>query len=270
MSRIPTTPVIPTRRAALASLFTAIAAAGIVPAAASALSGPIAAPVPSTGTPLSALPVSVAAQPNPDAELLRLVDDYFAAMAEEKRLGELHEPHERKFFEQRAKRWQQVPGALRVRPEDLDLGIPPAAATADGVYQPSEMVHLRSDKWVMSGEVRREGDTITLTTRTAVPSEAARARADEIVAAFDKWTKWCERRSREDRAAKRAYDAATAVTCKLENRIAKMPAMSLAGIIAKTKMGKDAYPDADYEPDFVGALIADLLALDADSGRALS
>jgi hypothetical protein len=93
--------------------------------------------------------------------------------------------------------------------------------------------------------------------RTVMPSPAARARADEIVAAFDKWEKQCERKPREYRAAKRANDARETQLWALERKIRDTRAHSLAGLIAKAQKGREL----DDDETFAEALVADLLAL---------
>ena len=89
------------------------------------------------------------------------------------------------------------------------------------------------------------------------PSAAARARADEIVSAFDTWQKRRDRRPRGYRAAERAMDAAGRRLCDLERKICSTRARSLAGLIAKARLGREV----GDEDRFGAALIADLLVL---------
>src|SRR6266481_9664759 len=155
----------------------------------------IAAPVVATALP--GLPVAVTA--DPDADLIRLVEEWFAARDEEKRLYKLFTPHEEAHFEKKHKLEAQIPDALRVRPDDVEIGIPDLRAK-DGLYTRRDDVNLlRDDKWLYSNGDRTESDGVEQfiwRSWWAAPSPAARARADEIIAASDKWQRKIHRKPR--------------------------------------------------------------------------
>lgn len=99
------------------------------------------------------------------------------------------------------------------------------------------------------------------------PSPEARARADEIIAAFDQWEKMRDRKKpRGMVAAERKREKASKLVIKLEKQIAKMPATSIAGMIAKARWAQayddDCYPECDDPLSVLSASIArDLLVI---------
>jgi hypothetical protein len=173
-------PTAPSRRGFLAVL-SAGAASAVAPAA---LAAPLA---PVTETALSGLPAAVPALPSPDAKLFKLLDEHRSAAIEQQRLYKIFEKLEDQWFRRR-KREKPIPEVLRRRPEDSDLELPDMSAH-DGFYQHRHGVDdLRGKTWLLSsitGNIRDGGEHI-FRARMVTPSPEARARADEIVSAFDK------------------------------------------------------------------------------------
>jgi hypothetical protein len=102
-----------TRRAFLASVALAVPASTAAASAAAAMLAPAAQTLPTVPA------LSVAAVPNPDAELLRLVDEYVAGKKEYRRLARRRE---REYDKHEAA--NPMPDALMIRDEDIQLDIP--------------------------------------------------------------------------------------------------------------------------------------------------
>jgi hypothetical protein len=257
-SPIPTTP---SRRGFL-TVLSAGAASAIVPAALAAPSAPV------TETALSGLPAAVPALPSPDAELFKLLDEHRSAVIEQQRLYKIFEKIEDQWLQQSRKRQKPIPEVLRRRPEDSVLELPDMSAHG-GFYQHQHGVDgLRDKTWILSsitGNIRDGGEQI-FRARMVTPSPAARARADEIVSAFDKWQKESEAKPRGYRAAKRAHEAHETQMLALERKICKTRAYSLAGIIAKAQKGREL----DDDERFTKALVVDLLALGKEKGAVMT
>jgi hypothetical protein len=97
---------------------------------------------------------------NPDADLIKLMEEWFAARDEAARLSKAFAPHEEAWFAQRRKLEPQMPEALRVRPDDVEIGIPERRAD-DGAYRMSHKIdHLRDDQWLYTCDNRTEDDGV--------------------------------------------------------------------------------------------------------------
>ena len=131
------------------------------------------------------------------------------------------------------------------------------SAADDRFYRDGSEVDRRRGKTWKRGDSGEDGERHSFVVR---PTGAARTRADEIIAAFDTWQKRRDRRPRGYRAAERAMDAAGKRLCDLERRICSTRARSLAGLIAKARLGREI----GDEDRFGAALIADLLVLAGD------
>jgi hypothetical protein len=241
--------------------FLAALSAGAV----SAVASPIAFAIPAPSAEVSLGGLTTAGD---DSDLFKLLENHRAAAAEERLLYKAFEKFEAKWFKQQRALDRQIPEVLRRRPEDQELGLPePASESAAdaGFYRnDSEVDRLRSKTWKRQ-EASEEGERHSFVALTVRPSPAARARADEIATAFDKWQKRRDRRPRGYRAAERAIDAAGKRLWDLECKIIGTPAHSLAGIIAKARQGHEV----GDEERFGVALIADLLALGTEhAGKA--
>ncbi len=234
---------IPTRRGFLAAL-----SAGAASAAASTIA--YATPV---SSPAEASLIGLGAKAD-DADLLKLLEDHQAASGEERLLYRAYEKFEAKWFRQRRTLERQIPDLLRRRLEDLELGLPAPESVGGDFYRDGfDVDRLRGKTWERC-ESSEDGERHSFVVR---PSTAARARADEIVAAFDAWQKRRDRRPRGYRAAERAMDAAGRRLGDLERQICSTRVRSLAGLIAKAQLGRGV----GDEERFGAALIADLLAL---------
>lgn len=235
----------PSRRGFLAVL-SAGAASAVVPAA---LAAPLA---PVTETALSGL---LASQPLPsaDAELFNLLEAHLSAAVEQRRLYKVFDKFEAELF--RLYKQQPIPDVLRQRPEDLELGLPKLMANESFYQKAHEVDHLRGKRW-LHGNLIVEGDRSVYTSLWITPSSAARARADEIIAAYSKWNKRCDRLPRGYRAAERAKNAAEGRLLAIERKIRGTRAHSLAGLIAKARMGHVL-----DDKRFAVSLADDLLAL---------
>jgi hypothetical protein len=153
-----------------------------------------------------------------------------------------------------------MPEALRVRPDDVEIGIP-ELWTDGGTYE-SRIDRLRADRWLYSTGNRTDSDGVEnfhYRSWWSAPSPAARARADEIIAAWEKWQKRINRKPRGYRAAERAHLAADSRVWDLQRKIFKTQAHTLAGLRAKaTVIDLD---HSDDESTFLCALARDILAM---------
>jgi hypothetical protein len=235
--------------------------AGLSTGAACVAASPVAFAVPAPTSDVSLSGLSAGPARGDDADLFKLLEDHRAAAAKERQLYKAYEKFEAKRFQQQRVLEQQIPEVLRRRPEDLELGLPEPASADDGFYgDSSEVDRLRGKTWKRR-ESSEDGERGSFVVR---PSSAARTRADEVIAAFDTWQKRRDRRPRGYRAAERAMDAAGRRLCDLERKICSSRARTLAGVIAKARMGREV----GDEDRFGAALITDLLALaDKVDGR---
>jgi hypothetical protein len=232
--------------------------------------------------------LSVAAVPNPDAKLLQLADEYFAVDAEWKRLNRIEE--------RAAEKWNAenpIPDALWVQPEDEALGVPSPwrerseddrsrfeeeAKTNSAVkerfftYNDHMLIEeIRGPKWYVLDEIeppegmvfyRCAGGEVC---RYFEPSAAARARADEIVKAYDDWRPKRDRQSARIHRMEDKSDAVLTRAGRLLNKIGRLQAKTIEGLIAKAKVTVvEKYDDFHGVPN---SIMRDLLALD---GRAQS
>jgi hypothetical protein len=161
---------------------------------------------------------------------------------------------EKKLFARRQKLLQSPPEALRARPKDRDL-LPKSVGhllyVEDGFYgidvyrdgpcrgarHLGDVANLTGDKWQIGERLSAADDPfISLAFRWIDPSPAARARADEIIAAHDKLRKRYERKPAGYRAAERALRAPSRRLAAVLASIEKTRARSLAGLKAKAQL----------------------------------
>lgn len=117
-----------------------------------------------------------------DAALIAIAEQYVVA---EQKWCDLN----RRVDDMAELRWDApVPEVLRWRETDAGLGLPLVEGKGHDLIwdRPSLVEKLRSEKWFSGSKMETE-DEMTVTVRTIVPSPAARARAAEIIAAFDNW-----------------------------------------------------------------------------------
>jgi hypothetical protein len=280
MNRTSPIPTAPSRRGFLAVL-SAGAASAVAPAALAGASVSVAK------SPAGDLPTSMAA-PSPDAALLQLVDQYLAAHAEYRRLDAICDRAYTKMSNA-----NPMPDVLRVRPEDQELGLPNPFQRRDdvnvrlggspigggGAEQSYSGVlwidELRAPKWPVVAQINLpEGlEHGTVGGKFGLryvdpPTPAARARADEIVQAFDEWWPRHHQSPRGIRSMERKMDAALKFADRLRRKVDRSQALTLGGLIAKAKVA--ACESCDDDPQFGDStrtsIARDLLRL----GRVLS
>jgi hypothetical protein len=169
-----------------------------------------------------------------DAELLKLADEYIAA---EQKCCDL----EFKADEMKGPRVSSrpCPEVLRWRETDGELGLGCRGEWWDQYF---DVGSLRVKEWETYSQIKN-GDEITFSTRGSVPSDAARDRAHEIIAAFDEWDKdrkpprGYKKAVREAESARREYR-------RIEVRIAKTRAATVQGMLAKVRCAH-AYAKSD-------------------------
>ena len=199
---------------------------------------------------VTALPVAAPAMTSTstgDAELLGLVEQFIAAETEYCRLNLIWD----EMPVSRAK----PPAILKIREGDSDLGIPqPGSPSEPEFYCENDVERMRQPKWrdKAGSSFVEDEDVVAVTIRNFTPSPAARARADEIVAAYDKSA---NRKSRAYRAAERAKDKACEISDNLRNQITEIQATSIQGLIAKVRCVEFG------EDHFTKSIIDDLRAL---------
>ncbi|MFH1342844.1 MAG: hypothetical protein ABIL01_16825 [Pseudomonadota bacterium] len=202
---------------------------------------PIAAAVPTTAPAMPGLAVAPAA-PHPDAALFALIEQFVAA---DRKYRELRKTVDRIEDDMAGfRKRKELPDVLRWRKSDLKLGLP-ALHVCEAIPKPNWQApiyvdQLRDKKWSRWARVVIKGHPIkgmfynkcTLYT----PSKAARARADEIIFAYDEWAnpspnspprgfkKLQKEEARADRAA-----------TKLENEVWKTRATTIDGMVAKVR-----------------------------------
>jgi hypothetical protein len=231
------------------------AAAAVAPAALAATTPAPAAlaatPAPAAETAPSGLP-NAAATPSPDAGLLQLFGEYMAANAEYVRLYAI--------FDRGQKRHQAkyaVPDAMMVQPGDAEFDLPevPEGCSWSGY---SARIHR--------GELVHYEDGHPLPFEP--PSEAARARAEEIVAAHDKWHAkyWCY--PRELRSTERQANRASKLKDRLRDKIDRTRAHTVAGLAVKAQVAAiEGEDDTQFADTTLASILRDMKAL---KGRALS
>jgi hypothetical protein len=236
-----------------------------------------AAGVPSVATALGGLVIG------DDAKLLALVDEYFAADAEYDRLSAAETELSTKHYAS-----VPTPDALRVRPEDETLGIltsdqryrfaeeiiaktvpsaPKTQRPPPDTYDHMSVDGLRKPKWPVVIKLDFPPDIEPWSaggfvgTRYVEPSPAARKRADEIIAAYDDWTKACEL----PESSAMAYDAAEAALNDVNDLLSEIedePALTFASLAAKTRVALAEFkPEENDGPTLIWSVVEDLAAI---------
>lgn len=203
-------------------------------------------------TDTGARPPLPAGWPAPDGELLELAEQFHVAESECGRLNSISD-------EMDGHRKISPPETLKVRDGDCNFGLPELNSDAryPGFYGANEVNKMRPQKWLsVTKAMHDDGESFTLTAQYSEPSPEARARADEIVASYDKWEKKVTRRPNGFRAAMRATDKAFERTHEIEEWIVGTPATTIAGMIAKARCEKRVSCG-----QFADSIVADLLAI---------
>jgi hypothetical protein len=169
----------------------------------------------------------------PDAELLALVDEYVVA---EQRWCDLNTAVDRMECDDHRKR---MPDVLQRTEADTQLGLP-SLVIRDAWDCPANVNQLREERWPV-GTRTGTPDNMTFRFQLLPPSPEARARADEIIAAFEKWN--AKRRPRGFKKLERERDKAFEIYADLEERIEATPAATIQGLMAKIRCAQ-AYSKA--------------------------
>jgi hypothetical protein len=156
-----------------------------------------------------------------------------------------------------------MPDALRVRPGDAELGLPQSCSdeALDRIgysLMGCDIEEMRKPEW---------WETVTLDPpeglayargarglQSYVPSPEARARADEIVAAYDEWHP--KRSPRGIRGKEVRSERMWNKLSRLEKKINKTRAKTFIGLLAKGWIACIAAPDPDHDPA-IGSLLRD-------------
>jgi hypothetical protein len=183
-----------------------------------ALPVPIVAAAP---TAPSAMPLS-----NPDSKLLALADEYVIA---EQRYSDLA------IVVDRMNERTDPPEVLRIRPSDLELGRSPSFDKSDGFWQrPCDLDQWRRlDEWEI--ECTKTEDRMEMVQWRVPASDELKARAAEIVTAFDAW---CEKRPRGYKKAGRELARAEKAYLLLEAEVANTRALTIDGMRAKIRCAR--------------------------------
>jgi hypothetical protein len=261
---------------AASAIAPAAVAGALAPAAETLLSAPatLAAAVPAVAPPEEPFDWSK----YPDAKLFKLVNEYLAADDERRRLEEVIDRGEKV---QAAK--HPMPDVLRVLPEDAELELPDHNGVYDGLffdrssretYEDAMWIEaLRRLQWKRLVEVHYPDAESTVRHGYFDPSPAARARADEIVTAYDEW--WPKLHRRTGREIKprlpRGFSAVekqerrlSRLLSRLEAKINKTRARTFPELLAKAKIASVAAPDMDDWIDadpVIGSVMHDMLAI---------
>jgi hypothetical protein len=263
MNRPSPIPTAPSRRGFLAVL-SAGAASAVAPAA---LAG---APAHVAEISTRGLPTSMAT-PSPDAALLHLFDEYLATDAEYRRLRAIFErgrkQHEAKY---------PMPDAMLVQPGDAELGLPKGLEHS---IWPTSYIHrieeLKSPEWLVYETVEppeglqfyyESGGVVGI--RYEPPSAATRARADEIIAAHDKWRPKNRRYPRGLRSIEREKNRALKLQDRLRAKIDRTRALTIAGLAVKAQVAAiEGEDDTQFADTTLASILRDMNAL---NGRARS
>jgi hypothetical protein len=183
-----------------------------------------------------------------DAELIALCEQYLTAEQEWSRLNDISDEMDGR---------QDIPAPeLAAVDGDADLQIPEPTS---GIYGQAEIEKMRAKKWFsVTKTMEADGESFTMAVRYFEPTSAARARADEIIAAYCNWDRRSKRRPNGFRAAKRATDEAARHYYDLEDRILGTRAATLSGMIAKARLYK-----RNTDIDFADSIAEDLFTLAA-------
>jgi hypothetical protein len=169
------------------------------------------------------------ATPSPDAALLQLVDQYLAARAEYQRLDAIIDRAYRKLWAENPR-----PDVLLMRPEDEALGLyaAPAGCTRPANWDfPYLVERLRNLKCRVMEQVQSpEGMEFYFGDGQAVryiqPTAAARARAAEIIEAYDEWFPSQNQCPRGIRGTERKRDTASKLVNRLRRKVDRAQALT--------------------------------------------
>jgi hypothetical protein len=181
------------------------------------------------------------------AELVNLADQYLDA---QKRFRDLQHRVDAMDEESCRRHFQSMPEVLRRSPADLDIGLPDIREPELGrelAWDCEAFVgKLRKPKWLFCTVDGEDRDFAQF--RKVVPSAEARARADEIIIAFDAWNldrmkpRGYWKLSREKNRADKAW-------ARLEVELGDTRASTVEGMIAKMRCARayECWVDDDIQ-----------------------
>lgn len=233
----------------------------------SLVSLPIVAALP-VAAPAMDFPIAPVAAPSPaDVELVDLANQLIAAAAESRRLNKIVDDMDGVRFA------CQPPAGMEIRSGDVELGIPLPDQIGKhvercGYYGAADVNKMRQSKRMDCEKSGEDDDNFIMAFRNVTPSAETRARADEIVAAYDAWEAARERKPRGYRKAKRAYNKAERIETEIEKKIHLIQATTIIGMTAKARCAELYYFDGGVFGDFSTSIAQELLALGADAPAA--
>jgi hypothetical protein len=178
-----------------------------------------------------------------DAGLLALAEEYIAA---ERKYDELNYNVDQMEGGFRGKNERPVPAALYLRSSDGELGLPCPTMLyisarlgnlkdrSAAYYSEIDIAPLRDAKWLIS-TISKTEDSWRSDGKYSEPSPDARARANEIIAAYEDWQTTARKPPRGYKKAVRERDRAGRASQKIEKEIAKTPAKTVRGMFAKLR-----------------------------------
>jgi hypothetical protein len=202
---------------------------------------------------------------NPDAKLLAIIDQYLAVQTEYDQANAIWD---QAYGRQKAE--NPMPDVLRVRPEDEALGL--CVAHGDRLPEAYDIPYLidglRAEKYMVVEKIEPPSGTRFHyvcggeVVRYIEPSDAARARALEIVQAFNAWQPSVSE-TRSMRATGRKIEKLAGSLHRIERQIVKTPAQSIAGLVAKAKIAARLASQEDESENYLARSISrDVLAIE--------
>jgi hypothetical protein len=193
---------------------------------------------------------------HPDSELLDLATQFIAADMRYRELCDIVDDMESSFKNPR----EPLPEVLRWRKSDIKLGLPNILVNMGHAnkdwHKDLQIEKIRTNKWIIWNREIIKGHPIKGMyqdrIRVVTPSKAARARADEIIAAYDEWAK--------DgvpplgyKKAMREREEADEIAATLENKLTQTRASTIDGMLAKIRCAH-ARMEEKYDLDELEAL----------------
>lgn len=218
---------------------------------------PVSSPTIATeASPMQALPADDPVLPHPDAELFALADQFIAADVKYRELNDRVERMRESFKHPR----DPLPDVLRWSKSDLKLGLPNILIqlgwTEIDWHKEMQVEKIRAEKWIIWKRVTIKGHPVEGMYQDQLsmvaPSKAARARADEIIAAYDEWAKEGVP-PRGYKKAMRERDKADNIAASLEKKLTQTRASTIDGMLAKIRCAH-ARMEEKYDLDELEAL----------------
>jgi hypothetical protein len=203
-------------------------------------------------------PVPAVATPSRDIPLLELFGEYTAYVMEYRRAYRLYERGRDKHQAR-----HPMPKIMHVQPGDAELGLP-EVPEIDGepLSYVVRIMELKESEWPVLETVEPPDGTQFWSTsggtvfRREPPSAAARARAEEIIAAHDRWHAKHWRFPREVRSLERQADRASKQKDKLRAKIDRTRAYTFTGLAIK---GQVAAIEGEDDTQFADTTLASIL-----------